>query len=129
MNPIRHYVRDFFVLGFKSRDDFSEKSGRSYDDMLRRMRSWLEEYLRNPGERQRKYALSVASREEAENPLYRVFCTKTFTAKDLLLHFLLVDFLAEGPLSASYLWEKLSETYPAPEIPDTSTVRKNARSM
>lgn len=124
LQPIRHYVRDFFVLGFKSRDDFSEKSGRSYDDMLRRIRSWLEDYLRNPGVRQKKYALSIAARKEPENPLYRVFCTKTFTEKDVLLHFFLVDFLAKGPLSTSQLWEMLSEIYPAPDLPDESTVRK-----
>ena len=28
----RNYVRDFLIYGFKSREDFSYKSGRTYDN-------------------------------------------------------------------------------------------------
>ena len=31
-NKIRDYMRDFYVYGFKSRDDYTKKSTRSYDD-------------------------------------------------------------------------------------------------
>ena len=31
-NRIRDYMREFYVYGFKSRDEFSKKSARSYDD-------------------------------------------------------------------------------------------------
>ena len=31
-NPVRDYMREFFVYGFKNRGDFDEKSGRTYDD-------------------------------------------------------------------------------------------------
>lgn len=30
-NKIRDYMRDFYVYGFKSRDDYTKKSTRSYD--------------------------------------------------------------------------------------------------
>ena len=36
---IRAYMRDFYVYGFKSRDDFVSKSVRSYDDERRRIAS------------------------------------------------------------------------------------------
>ena len=41
----REYVRDFFVYGFKTREDFSDKSGRTYDNERRRIESWLSEYI------------------------------------------------------------------------------------
>lgn len=43
----RNYVRDFLIYGFKSRDDFSLKSGRTYDNERRRIESWLQEYIRS----------------------------------------------------------------------------------
>ncbi len=34
-NRIRDYMREFYVYEFKSRDEFSKKSARSYDDERR----------------------------------------------------------------------------------------------
>ena len=34
-NRIRDYMREFYVYGLKSRDEFSKKSARSYDDERR----------------------------------------------------------------------------------------------
>ncbi len=130
LNPIRHYVRDFFVCGFKGRDDFSEKSGRSYDDQRRRIDSWLSPYMAfHQSDGKKCSFLSVAARSEAENPLFRVFCTKSFTAMDLKLHFFLTDILAGGEaLTTGALWERLIDGYPAEDedgnCPDESTVRK-----
>ena len=31
-NRIRDYMKEFYVYGFKSRGDFTQKSARSYDD-------------------------------------------------------------------------------------------------
>ncbi len=45
---IRAYMRDFYVYGFKSRDDYgakSTKSARSYDDERRRLESWLGDHM------------------------------------------------------------------------------------
>ena len=39
-------MRDFYVYGFKSRDEYQTKSARSYDDERRRMESWLGNYMR-----------------------------------------------------------------------------------
>lgn len=40
-NKIRDYMREFYVYGFKSREEYNKKSARSYDDERRRMESWL----------------------------------------------------------------------------------------
>ena len=37
---VRAYMRDFYVYGFKSREEFKEKSLRSYDDERRRIESY-----------------------------------------------------------------------------------------
>lgn len=42
-NKIRDYMREFYVYGFKSREEYNKKSARSYDDERRRMESWLGE--------------------------------------------------------------------------------------
>ena len=42
---IREYMREFYVYGFKSRDEYTGKSARSYDDERRRMESWLGDYM------------------------------------------------------------------------------------
>ena len=44
-NHIREYMKEFYVYGFKSRDEFKRKSGRSYDDERRRIESWLGDYM------------------------------------------------------------------------------------
>ena len=45
-NRIREYMRDFYVYGFKNRDEFTQKSARSYDDERRRLESWLGDYMK-----------------------------------------------------------------------------------
>ena len=42
---IRDYMREFYVYGFKSREDYTKKSARSYDDERRRIESWLGGYM------------------------------------------------------------------------------------
>lgn len=42
---IRDYMREFYVCGFKSREEYDRKSARSYDDERRRIESWLGDYM------------------------------------------------------------------------------------
>lgn len=42
---VRNYMREFYVYGFKSRDEYNNKSARSYDDERRRIESWLGDYM------------------------------------------------------------------------------------
>ena len=86
---IREYLRQFYVYGFRSRDEFSDLGDRrSYDNERRRVQSWLDEYytFRN-GRDGKQVFLSVDSRSGVHNPLYRAFKTKTFTRNDIVLHF------------------------------------------
>lgn len=44
-SKIRAYMRDFYIYGFKNRNEYDQKSVRSYDNEKRRMESWLGEYM------------------------------------------------------------------------------------
>ena len=68
---IRAYMRDFYVYGFKSRDDYKSKSARSYDDERRRIESWLGDnmsFVRTP--EGKNVFISIDSRTIRHNPLY-----------------------------------------------------------
>ena len=68
---IRDYMREFYVYGFKSRDEFTKKSARSYDDERRRVESWLGDYMRfRQTADGKKVFLSIDSRISHHNPLY-----------------------------------------------------------
>lgn len=93
----RDYVRDFFIYGYKVRNDFSEKSSRTYDDEKRRVESWLGNILRYDNSvRGRQISISVDSGQISENPLYKAYYSKSFTDNDIALHFLISDILCSG---------------------------------
>lgn len=109
----RNYVRDFFVYGFKSRSDFQYKSSRTYDDERRRIESWLSEYVRQDYQDLTKnISLQMDSNLLDNNPLYRVWKTKSCTDGDLLLHFFLLDLLQNDSwLSVNELTDRILEDY------------------
>ena len=129
LNPIRSYMRDFFVYGFKHRNDYPESQRRSYDNEKRRLQSWLDKYMRfymNPF-KQKIVFLSIDSRKCDWNPLYKAFLAKSFTDKDVMFHFFLLDILSDGKERTSrMLWDEVS-AYPLPDVPDESTIRKKCR--
>lgn len=90
----REYVRDFFVYGFKTRDDFKDKSGRTYDNERRRIESWLGSFVKQDyTSKGKNISLAIDSNLLDTNPLYRVWKTKSFTDNDIQLHFYILDFL------------------------------------
>lgn len=90
----REYVRDFFVYGFKTRDEFGGWSGRTYDNERRRLESWLSGYVRQDYHAKGKNIyLSIDSNLLDTNPLYRVWKAKSFTDNDIMLHFYILDYL------------------------------------
>ena len=94
---IRDFMREFYVYGFKSRDEYSAKSARSYDNERRRIESWLGDYMAfRQDAAGKKVFLSVDSRRISRNPLHTAFKAKSFTSKDITLHFYLLDILAGG---------------------------------
>ena len=98
-NKIRDYMRDFYVYGFKSRDDYTKKSARSYDDRATR-----------------------------HNPLYKAWKTKSFTDGDITLHFIVMDILSNGQeLSlgdVAYQVDEYLAGFEHARVFDISTIRK-----
>lgn len=128
-NKIRDYMRDFYVYGFKSRDDYTKKSARSYDDEKRRIESWLGDYMRFHQTADGKNVfLSIDSRETRHNPLYKAWKTKSFTDGNITLHFIVMDLLSDGQeLSLGDIAFRVDEYLAAFEharVFDTSTIRK-----
>ena len=95
-DKVRNYMRDFYAYGFHTRNDFDKKSARSYDNERRRIESWLSDYMnfrQQSGGKQ--IFFSVDSRKILHNPLYRAYKAKSFTDKDIVLHFYIMDILAD----------------------------------
>lgn len=96
-DEVRDYIREFFIYGIKKRSDFSDKSGRTYDNRRRKIESWLDGYMSFQQSASGKaQIISVDSREVVHNPLYKAFKTKNFSDYDILLHFCILDMLAGG---------------------------------
>lgn len=131
---IRAYMRDFYVYGFKSRDDYQKKSARSYDDERRRLESWLGEHMsfvRTP--EGKNVFISIDSRTIRHNPLYNAWKAKSFTDGDITLHFILFDILCDPAVKrtiAELLQEidsKYLSDFETPMMFDESTVRKKLK--
>ena len=131
---IRDYMREFYVYGFKSRDQYDKKSARSYDDERRRIESWLGEYMgfRKTPEGKNVF-ISIDSRVSRHNPLYKAWKAKSFTDGDITLHFLILDILyaTQIRLSAAQITEEIDKkcrsVFPKPRLFDESTVRKKLK--
>ena len=123
----RDYVRDFFIYGCKVRNDFCDKSSRTYDDEKRRVESWLGDHLKfDNSQRGKKVCISVDSGHVSENPLYKAYYSKSFTDNDIKLHFLLSDILSSGEsLTLKELVNRLADDYG--ELFEEQTVRNKLK--
>ncbi len=127
-NRIRDYMREFYIYGFRTRSEFSGKSVRSYDNEKRRVESWMGEYMKFSQDAGGKRSfISVDGRRVPRNPLYKAFWAKSFTDRDICLHFALMDILSEEesfPLTE--ILDELTE-YMDDMFLDESTVRKKLK--
>ncbi len=130
---IRDYMREFYLYGFKSRNEYTKKSARSYDDERRRVESWLKDYM---GFRQtpegKNIFISIDSRVSRHNPLYAAWKTKSFTDGDITLHFILFDILhdSDTALTLAELSDEIDEylsEFGIPRMFDESTIRKKLK--
>ena len=128
---IRSYMRDFYVYGFRGREEFTSRSSRIYDDEYRRVKGWLEGYIDSYyNESGKKVFISIDSRAIFHNPLYVAFKTKSFTDWDITLHFFLLDILADGPATVRECLERITNGYLkdfTAEFPDEGTVRNKLK--
>ncbi len=131
---IRSYMRDFYVYGFKSRDDYQTKSARSYDDERRRIESWLGDHMsfvRTP--EGKNVFISIDSRTISHNPLYNAWKAKSFTDGDITLHFIIFDILHDPSVKCTLaeLMQRIDAQYlsgfEAPMMFDESTLRKKLK--
>lgn len=110
---IRDTLRQFYVYGFKTRNEYDAKSSRTYDNECRLMANWLEDYMsfrQVKGGKSRFITIDSASVKE--NPFYRAFKAKSFTDKTITLHFCLMDILSDGEQhSLAEISDQLSEEY------------------
>jgi DNA-binding transcriptional ArsR family regulator len=127
-------MREFYVYGIKSREDYKSKSTRTYDDERRRMESWLGDHMsfvRTP--EGKNVFISIDSRVSDHNPLYKAWKAKSFTDGDITLHFILFDILyaPEVEYGVSELMEIIDEKYLSifdePMMFDESTLRKKLK--
>ena len=130
---IRDYMRQFYVYGFKSRNEYDKKSARSYDNERRRIESWLGDFMsfRQTADGKNVF-LSVDSRSIPRNPLYNAFKAKSFTTGDVTFHFYVLDLLQDGSAyNAQEIVNLFSEKYlchfDTGWEPDISTVRKKLK--
>lgn len=132
-NNIRDYMRDFYVYGFKSRDEYTRKSARSYDDERRRLESWLGDYMQfRQSAEGKNIFISIDSRASEHNPLYKAWKAKSFTDGDITLHFLIFDILYSPDirLSIKQIMEEIDvylSQFPDERMFDESTIRKKLR--
>ena len=126
-------MREFYVYGFRSRDEYTRKSSRSYDDERRRIESWLGDHMgfRQTAEGKNVF-LSIDSRITDHNPLYRAWKAKSFTDGDITLHFILFDILdsPDKELTLNEITGRMDEylsAFTEPRIFDVSTLRKKLK--
>ncbi|MEX1376257.1 MAG: WYL domain-containing protein [Eubacteriales bacterium] len=127
IEKIRKLVRDFYVFGFKGKDDFNVSS-RSYDNERRRIQSYLQDYVVESYDKNGK-TISISSDTVAKtvNPLFKVWQTKSFTKNDIFLHFVLMDVLKGRVLSNTEISDIIAGEYlslqDAPVQIDNMTIR------
>lgn len=130
---IRSYMRDFFLFGFKTRDEYDKKSARSYDNEKRRIQSYLGDLVTFKQSTSGKNVfISLDGRSVTHNPLYKAFKSKSFTNKDITLHFIVMDILSSGEAYTlkellGIIGDEYLSSFEEPISFDESTLRKKLK--
>ena len=106
---IRDLLRQFIIYGDMSRSKLpNNASVRSFDDDLRRIKSWLKDivvFKSVNGEK--RYSVLVDPSDVESNPFFETYKYKSFTEKDINLHFLLLDILKNKKLTVNEISEEI----------------------
>lgn len=131
---IRRYIKEFYIYGFKHRNEYEQKSVRSYDNERRRIESYLGNYIGFHQDKNGKNIfISIDSRRSHQNPLYKAWKAKSFTDGDITLHFIIFDILYKPDvvLTLGEICEKTHSDYLSefdnPMQFDDSTIRKKLK--
>ncbi|MGN1137069.1 MAG: WYL domain-containing protein [Oscillospiraceae bacterium] len=121
-DKVRDYVRDFYIFGFRTREDYNTKSKRTYDNEKRRIESWLSDYVHTElSGHKKKVAVKIDCSRIYRNPLYKCFKSATYTENDIKLHFIIMDILENREMTASEITDKIVSEYGM--VFDLQTVR------
>ncbi len=127
---VRDYMREFYVYGFRTRGEITQRSTRSYDEERRHIEDYLGDYMGfRSAEGGKQVFLSFDSREIKHNPLYEAWKAKSFTNVDVFLHFTLLDILHDEDTLLSQQeimseMEEYNDFFQNPMTLDESTIRK-----
>ena len=123
----RDYMRDFYIYGFKTRNDFQYKSLRTYDDERRRIESWLGDFIKfSNSKKGKQISISCDSSKIEENPLYNAYRCKSFTKNDIQLHFFLIDILEEDNfMSLNDITDRILDEFEISFDPQTIRMKLN----
>ncbi|MCT4543398.1 MAG: WYL domain-containing protein [Vallitalea sp.] len=132
---IRDYLRDFHIYGYKCRNDFDSKSGRSYDNERRRIENYLSGYIGHENSiRGKKLFITADTIDLEENPLFVTWMTKTFTKNDVMLHFIILDILnINDGITLNEIIDIIVNEYLSRfeeiKIPDNMTIRNKLKEL
>lgn len=98
---IRDFIRDFYIYGYKSRRQFENLSGSSYDNKLNTVQAVFPDYLDSYYDGGKKFFIPIDSRSGSRNPLYKLFKMRSFTPSNIVTSFFILDYLKSKENSAS----------------------------
>ncbi|MDO4178477.1 MAG: WYL domain-containing protein [Phascolarctobacterium sp.] len=125
-DKLRDYMREFFIYGYKTRDDYDKKSARSYDDARRRIASFLNDYVDSSQDKNgKRVSITVSTSNIASNPFYAAYGCKSFTDNDINLHFLLLAILDGKSMTADEIADYISLEFQL--LFDVQTIRKKLK--
>ncbi len=127
-DKIRNSLRSFYIFGDFSREKSKAKSSRSYDNELRRIKSWLKDIVKSQNSTNGKsFCISVDPSAVDANPLYSAFKSKSFTDNDVTFHFLIIDLLTSNKeLTIGEISDLLTQKLNDPNV-DPQTVRNKLK--
>lgn len=122
-NVMRDALRNFFVFGDMSRSEDTKKSARSYDNELRRIKSWLRDIVKcQTVDGEKHYCINVDPSVTNSNPFYAAYKSKSFTQTDINLHFAILYLLRNQELPLSAISKEIDSLL-NDEVIDTQTIR------
>lgn len=125
---IRGLLRHFFIYGDMSRSKAPDKTSvRSYDDDLRRIKSWFKDIIKSKSvDGEKRYSVCVDPSAVSNNPFFSAYKYKSFTDKDINLHFLLLSILKNKELSISEISDEICNLSGNPDF-ETNTIRNKLK--
>lgn len=106
LKSVRSYIRQFFVGGFKETKDYiydnkenetEKKTSKSnFRYIKKKIDNCLGQSMKFESSCEGKIFLTTDSKTIKTNPFYDIFKAKSFTENDIILRFLILDYLADG---------------------------------